>query len=68
MTFAVRLIPFRMRHLIRKLPGVAWSQRILVQKTLSDSEFVHRVDAGPAAGIRFQIKMPDDKGIWTGTY
>jgi len=68
MTLAVRLIPFRMRHLIRKIPGVAGFQRVLVDQTLSDSEFVHRVDAGPAAGIRFQIKMPDDKGIWTGTY
>jgi hypothetical protein len=32
------------------------------------SEFTHCVDAGPAKGMRFRICMPEDKGIWTGTY
>ena len=30
--------------------------------------FVNQVDAGPAQGIRFEVILPEDKGIWTGSY
>lgn len=65
---ALRLVPFSIRDRIKTIPGVAHLQRAIVTRTLNGSEFDHRVDAGPAKGITFPIKMPDDKGIWTGTY
>ena len=65
---ALRLVPFSVRDRIKTIPGVAHLQRAIVARTLDGREFEHRVDAGPAKGITFLIKMPDDKGIWTGTY
>jgi len=53
---------------VRLIPGVAQAQRWLISRTLDGTEFEHRVDAGPAKGVRFWIRMPEDKGIWTGTY
>jgi FkbM family methyltransferase len=65
---ALSLIPFEVRRQIKVIPGIAQLQRFLVARVLDGREFKHRVDAGPAKGIVFQILMPDDKGIWTGTY
>lgn len=65
---ALRLVPFSVRDRIKTIPGVAYLQRAIVASTLDGREFEHRVDAGPAKGIKFLVKMPDDKGIWTGTY
>lgn len=65
---AVSLVPWGLRGAVRSIPGIAQAQRWLVSRTLDGSEFEHRVDAGPAKGVRFRIRMPEDKGIWTGTY
>ncbi len=65
---ALRLVPFSVRNRIKTIPGVAHLQRAIVSRAFDGREFEHRVDAGPAKGITFLIKMPDDKGIWTGTY
>ncbi len=61
-------LPWSWRRRIRGLPGVSAMQRILVAAALDGREFVHEVDAGPAQGIKFVVRMPEDKGIWTGTY
>ncbi|MBV9970785.1 MAG: FkbM family methyltransferase [Xanthobacteraceae bacterium] len=29
---------------------------------------MHRINAGPAAGLRFEVMLPRDKAIWSGTY
>lgn len=65
---ALRLVPFAVRDTIKTIPGVAHLQRAIVAHTLDGREFEHRVDAGPAKGITFLVRMPEDKGIWTGTY
>jgi FkbM family methyltransferase len=64
----LKVIPFPMRDRIRTVPGLASAQRALVAMTLDGKIFDHRVDAGPAKGMRFRVHMPEDKGIWTGTY
>jgi FkbM family methyltransferase len=64
----VNVVPFSIRDRIKTLPGVAKLQRAIVAHTLDGREFEHLVNAGPARGITFQIRMPEDKGIWTGTY
>jgi FkbM family methyltransferase len=65
---SVRLIPWRFRTKIKRLPGVAWLQRQALAHVLEGREFLHTIDAGPASGLVFPILLPEDKGIWTGTY
>lgn len=65
---ALRLVPFSLRNRIKTFPGIAQLQRAIVARTFDGQEFAHRVDAGPAKGISFPIRLPEDKGIWTGTY
>lgn len=65
---AMKMIPWWLRTRIRRIPALAMLQRKIVSATLDDSTFVHQVSAGPAKGVRFLITMPEDKGIWTGTY
>lgn len=64
----IRIVPFGIRDKIKRLPGVAPLQRKLVERFLNGKSFIHLVDAGPASGIYFHCRLPDDKGIWTGTY
>jgi FkbM family methyltransferase len=68
MNFMLRAIPWSWRSRIRNIPVLARLNRIIVAGALHGKEFIHQVDAGPAKGIRFQISLPEDKGIWTGTY
>lgn len=65
---SIRLIPWRFRTTIKRLPGVAWLQRQALTHVLEGREFLHTIDAGPASGLVFPILLPEDKGIWTGTY
>jgi FkbM family methyltransferase len=65
---SVSLVPWRLRGVIKKLPFLAPLQRKLLERWVEGREFVYTVDAGPARGLKYPIKLPDDKGIWTGTY
>jgi len=65
---SVSLVPWRLRGVVKRIPLVAPLQRRLLAKFLEGREFVHIVDAGPARGLKYPITLPDDKGIWTGTY
>lgn len=67
-SLSLRLIPWSIRGRIKRIPGIAELQRAVVSLTLDGKEFAHLVEAGPAKGITFQVRMPEDKGIWTGTY
>jgi FkbM family methyltransferase len=64
----INLVPFRLRQHIRQMPGLASLQRWLLTHATSDEPFVHRINAGPAKGTRFEISLPADKAIWAGTY
>lgn len=68
MTHSVDLVPWWMRDLIKKIPIVSNVQRIIFNMLLSDKEFVYKISAGPAKGLNFPIKLPEDKLIWTGTW
>jgi FkbM family methyltransferase len=65
---SVDLIPWVLRDKIRNVPGLAALQRIILRWTLDGKEFSHLINAGPAAGLRMRIRMPDDKLYWTGTW
>src|ERR1043166_6475041 len=65
---AVSLVPWRLRGMIKHIPLVGPLQRWLVANFLSTGEFIHRVDAGPARGLVYPVRLPQEKGVWTGTY
>jgi FkbM family methyltransferase len=65
---SIAFVPWRWRGVIKRIPLVAASQRWLLSRFLEGREFVHTVDAGPAQGLKYPITLPQDKGIWTGTY
>ena len=65
---SVNILPERLRRVIKYMPGVAATQRWVIRHYLDGQTFVHSVNAGPAAGLRFEVSLPRDKGIWTGTY
>ena len=65
---SVNWLPHGVRHRIRHIPGIAALQRWLVNRVLSGEPFVHIINAGPAAGLRFEVTLPLDKAIWAGTY
>jgi FkbM family methyltransferase len=65
---AVSAVPWQVRGMIKHIPLVAPLQRWLISNFLTGEEFIHTVDAGPARGFRCPIVLPQDKGIWVGTY
>lgn len=65
---ALRSIPWSVRNQIKAMPLIGPLQRWFVDTQLSGAPFVHEVDAGPAKGMKFEITLPEDKGIWTGCY
>jgi len=65
---AVNLIPSRARHWIKHLPLIARLQRFVVNRVLSGEPFVHRINAGPANGLQFEVTLPHDKQFWTGMF
>jgi FkbM family methyltransferase len=40
----------------------------VVSRFLSREQFVHTINGGPAGGLCFEVVLPLDKGVWTGTY
>lgn len=65
---SIGFVPWGLRARVKRLPLVAPLQRWLLSRFLEGREFVHTVDAGPARGLKYPITLPQDKGIWTGTY
>lgn len=65
---AINYIPYSVRLRIKNVPVLRGLQRWLIVRFLSNWSFVHTIDAGPAAGLRFDISLPADKPIWAGTY
>jgi FkbM family methyltransferase len=65
---SVNVLPGSIRRAIKYMPGVAATQRWLIRQYLEGQTFVHKLNAGPAAGLRFEVTLPQDKAIWAGTY
>ena len=67
-TDALRYVPWSLRKRVSRTPLVGALQRWYFAKLINECPFVHEVDAGPAKGVKFEISLPEDKGIWTGCY
>jgi FkbM family methyltransferase len=66
--YSVNLLPWQIRSWIKHIPVVSQLQRWFFERFLAGQEFIHTINAGPAKGLRYPISLPQDKGIWTGTY
>lgn len=64
----INLVPWKCRDFIRQIPLVAHCQRWVFKKFFSGVQKDHRIDAGPAKGLVFPIRLPEDKLFWTGTW
>lgn len=65
---SINIIPWGIRDYIKHIPGLSAFQRWLIKKFISTEIFVHKINAGPACGLKMKIKLPEDKSIWTGKY
>lgn len=65
---SVDVLPWGLRNNVKSIPLIAAAQRWILKRTLEDRVFVHRISAGPAKGLNFRVRMPDDKLYWTGTW
>ncbi len=64
----VNIIPFRCRSFIKHIPGLKQLQQKLMVSHLDGACFEHRIKGGPADGLIYPVKLPDDKAIWLGNY
>lgn len=63
----INLIPYRFRDKIRRIPLMGALQR-WVFKTAFRGDVDFRIKEGPAKGLVFPLKLPDDKLFWTGLW
>ena len=68
MSRCLSAVPYAWRAKVKRVPLVGAVQRWATSAALDGRPFVHLSDAGPARGMRFLVQLPEDKGIWTGTY
>ena len=63
----INIIPYRWRDRIRRIPLVGALQRWIFNTAFRGSvDF--RIKDGPAKGLVFPLKLPDDKLFWTGLW
>jgi FkbM family methyltransferase len=65
---SVDVLPWSLRNQVKHIPVLRVAQRWLLRRGLQDQQFVYRISAGPAKGLNFRVRMPDDKLYWTGTW
>ena len=65
---SVNWLPHGIRRHIHRVPGLAGFQRWLIARFGSGRAFIHRIQGGPASTLRFEVTLPADKAIWTGTF
>ena len=63
----VNLIPYSLRDMIRRIPLVGSFQRWIFNKAFRGS-IDFQIKDGPAKGLVFPLKLPDDKLFWTGLW
>jgi FkbM family methyltransferase len=62
------VIPYGVRKQVKNIPLVKQLQKFILEKYLAGKEFNSVVSAGPAKGLQFPVKMPQDKLMWLGTF
>ncbi len=64
----IEILPLWVRRRIKNIPILKQVQGVLVKKYLDNTEFDAPITAGPAKGLQFPVRMPDDKLMYVGTW
>ncbi|HEX4958204.1 MAG TPA: hypothetical protein VFV46_08515, partial [Lacibacter sp.] len=62
------VIPFSVRSKVKYIPVVRQLQAFIMKRYMNGKEFVATISAGPAKGLVFPVKLPQDKYMWIGTW
>lgn len=64
----LNLLPVRVRKIIKHIPVLKQFQAFIFNKYLDGTEFAIAITGGPAKGLIFPVKLPQDKQMWVGTW
>lgn len=64
----LNLIPFKIRIKIKNILGIKQLQAFILKQYLNNAEFNAEITGGPAKGLIFPVKLPQDKQMWIGTW
>jgi FkbM family methyltransferase len=66
----VSLIPWPVRNLLYRLPGVSSAARGILNRCLPDANhpLPARISAGPLKGFKIEVKFQSEKYFWLGTH
>lgn len=62
------IIPLSVRNRIKNIPVVKQVQAFIMKRYLNGKEFTATISGGPAKGLVFPVKLPQDKQMWIGTW
>ena len=62
------LIPFKIRNLVKNIPIAKQIQAFIMIRYMNGKEFNSAITGGPAKGLVFPVKLPQDKQMWIGTW
>jgi FkbM family methyltransferase len=62
------VIPFGLRNKIRHMPVIKQIQSWVMKEYMDGKEFTATISGGPAKGLTFPVKLPQDKQMWIGTW
>jgi FkbM family methyltransferase len=65
---ALDIIPFKVRNQVKNIPGVKQFQAFVMEKYMNGKEITSVISGGPAKGLVFPVKLPQDKQMWIGTW
>lgn len=61
-------VPLRLRSRVKNIPLLKQLQAFVFKKYLDGTEFDIAITGGPAKGLIFPVKLPQDKQMWVGTW
>ena len=61
-------IPFKIRNLVKSIPIAKQIQAFIMKRYMNGKEFNSAITGGPAKGLVFPVKLPQDKQMWIGTW
>jgi FkbM family methyltransferase len=64
----LNLIPFQFRTRVKSIPLLKHVQSFIINRYLINAEFNVQITGGPARGLIFPVKLPQDKQMWIGTW
>jgi FkbM family methyltransferase len=62
------IIPFSVRSKVKHIPVLRQLQAFIMKRYMHGKEFIATISAGPAKGLVFPVKLPQDKYMWIGTW